>query len=80
MMYHTPQIYNAKDYKREVTQERMIACKDECIFEDLPCDEDVDGMCKIIMEEKDLQLTGDPYQAVDVYVVLKNEIEMLLAE
>lgn len=78
MMYHTPQIYNTGDFLRTVEFEKLAACKEECKFEDLPCDEDVYNLCKIIIEEKGLTEPHNPFDAVDVYIQLRNEMLSLL--
>lgn len=80
IMFSAPQIYEARDYKREVSLERLVACKEECVVLNFPCDEDVYNLCNIILEEQNLFLTGDPYQAVDVYISLRNEIKRLLED
>lgn len=70
-----PQLYNVRDYLCPVQGEHVNVCKTECIFrEPIPCDQDVYSLCNDLMAELDLHLPEDPYQAVNLYMQLREAI------
>lgn len=76
MMYHVPQMYSTHSYLREVQNNMLLVCKEESVFEDmnLPCDEDLSELCKIIMHENHLLAPKDAFEATNLYVELRNHI------
>lgn len=74
-MYEIPHLYAAMDYIQHIRDRQILAA---CRFLNLPCDKDIYELCNIIMQEKNLQLSDDPYCNIDVYIELKNEINILM--
>lgn len=44
------------------------------MFKDFPCDEDVFHICVDFMSEHSLRLTNDVFEAVDLYIKLRELI------
>ncbi|KAK2821902.1 hypothetical protein Q5P01_021967 [Channa striata] len=54
-------------------------CKSKCVFRlSVPCDLDVYELCNVIMAESHLSLPNDPYQAVNLYMSLREAIGAVL--
>lgn len=74
-----PELYDARDYLHEIADAYALeVCKDHCTFLEYPCDEDVYHLCNIIMEEQALLKSNDPFNMLDLYIRLRNEINRLL--
>lgn len=74
-----PHLYFARNYMHPIRNSRILdVCKSECRFLNLPCDKDVYELCDILTQEKNLQLSDDPYNNIDIYIALRNEINTLL--
>lgn len=71
-MYHTPELYNTTDYLLEVSEEAVEICKE--LTSTINGDEDVFELASILMEEKGLQFSYDPYDTLNIYTCLRREI------
>ncbi|XP_072223124.1 uncharacterized protein [Leuresthes tenuis] len=75
VMYALPQLCGTRDFLSPVEDEHLQLCKDECVFRvPIPCDPDVYELCHIFMAESHLTLPTDPYQAVSLYLHLREAI------
>lgn len=76
MMFHVPQMYDTHSYLREFENDKLRVCKEESVFEDIniPCDEDLSELCKIIMQENHLTAPKDPFEATNMYIELRNHL------
>nr|XP_054761103.1 uncharacterized protein LOC129267417 [Lytechinus pictus] len=78
IMFNLPSLYTTRDYLHGVSQERMQACKEECVFrKTIPCDEDIFELC-CIMNEVGYEYPRDRHGARLLYVALRREITHLL--
>lgn len=79
VMYALPELYRTRDFLSSVEDEHVQLCKDECIFRlAIPCDQDVYNLCNIFMVESHLTLPNDPYQAVNLYMHLRESVNASL--
>ncbi|XP_063971427.1 uncharacterized protein LOC135158071 [Lytechinus pictus] len=79
IMFNLPSLYTTRDYLHGVSQERMQACKEECVFrKTIPCDEDIFELCCIVMNEVGYEYPRDRHGARLLYVALRHEITHLL--
>lgn len=78
VMYQTPEVYRAQDYKIIIPNEKIEACRSECKYLRNPCDDVVYELCNLIMEEENIPQPDDPYRALDLYRYLRNEINKIL--
>ncbi|XP_066497496.1 uncharacterized protein [Hoplias malabaricus] len=75
-MYGLPELYGTRDFLHSAEDEDIHTCKTECTFrQSVPCDPDVYDLCNIIMAESQLTLPRDPYQAIDLYIFLRDVIK-----
>lgn len=78
-MYAYPELHAAQDYLAPVSEQDLQLCRDACVFRTLePCDNDMFQLCCLLLLEQNLILTNDPYELIDTYVVLRNEIRQTL--
>lgn len=79
IMYLFPELYTTENYMSPVDAGDLQLCKTECTFRlSIPCDRDVYDICNTVMSEANIELPKDTYQAVDLYLNLRNEILNLL--
>ncbi|KAK1172320.1 hypothetical protein AOXY_G4861 [Acipenser oxyrinchus oxyrinchus] len=79
VMYLLPELYRTYDYMSPIESVELQVCRSECTFRlPVPCDPDVYDMCNIVMAESHLDLPNEPYQALDLYIRLRNEINASL--
>ncbi|XP_031342753.1 uncharacterized protein LOC116170466 [Photinus pyralis] len=78
LMFESTEIYNTRDFKVPVAEVKRIAYQRECKNLETVCDEDLEELCKLIMEEKTLPPPKDPYDALTLYKMLKSEIGVRL--
>ncbi|KAK0135212.1 hypothetical protein N1851_028967 [Merluccius polli] len=79
IMYALPELYLVRDHLCPVQSEHLDVCRNECRFrKPIPCDKDVYSVCIDFMVELNLQLPGDPYQAVNLYMHLREAIKSVL--
>ncbi|KAK2853351.1 hypothetical protein Q5P01_006012 [Channa striata] len=79
VMYSLPELYRTRDFLSPVEDEHVKLCKSECVFRlSVPCDPDVYELCNVIMAESHLSLPNDPYQAVNLYMSLREAIRAVL--
>ncbi|KAJ4927905.1 hypothetical protein JOQ06_015706 [Pogonophryne albipinna] len=79
VMYAVPDLYRTRDYLSPVEDEHVQLCKNECVFRlVIPCDPDVYELCHIFMGESHLTPPTDPYQAVNLYMHLREAISASL--
>ncbi|KAK9978814.1 hypothetical protein ABG768_020552 [Culter alburnus] len=79
VMYGLPELYLTRDFLTSADTESIQFCKNECTFRrPIPCDPDVNELCNTIISESHLSLPKDPYQAVNLYMHLRDVIRSLL--
>ncbi|XP_042073225.1 uncharacterized protein LOC121813492 [Haplochromis burtoni] len=79
VMYTLPELYGTRDFLCPTEEEHVEMCKTECVFRlTKPCDPDVYELCNIIMTESHLTPPTDPYQAVNLYMHLRENIMALV--
>ncbi|KAL3977653.1 SLAM family member 8 [Sarotherodon galilaeus] len=79
VMYTLPELYGTRDFLCPTEEEHVEMCKTECVFRlTKPCDPDVYELCNILMTESHLTPPTDPYQAVNLYVHLRENIVALV--
>ncbi|KAB0799540.1 hypothetical protein PPYR_07420 [Photinus pyralis] len=74
VLFELPQAYYTQTYICQVTHHDLNICKQESSFLYLPCDVHVYQLCKLIMREKNLREPSDSYEAVNLYLTLREEI------
>lgn len=78
-MYNLPELYGTENFIGKLNDETITShCESECWFLTEPCDKDVFELCIIIMEEMGLVKAQNPYEAVNLYIKLRNNILLLL--
>lgn len=79
LMFHVPQLYETVDYITQITENDLLLPREACLFSDnIPCDVDVYELAMEIMNEMGLSQPILPNDAVDLYIVLRNEIKKLI--
>lgn len=79
VMYLCPELYRTEDYMSPVGNVDLQLCREECIFRStIVCDPDVYDICNIAIAEAQMHLPNDCYQALDLYIHLRNEIKASL--
>ncbi|KAK0145716.1 hypothetical protein N1851_015376 [Merluccius polli] len=79
IMYMFPELYRSEDCLSPVDRTDVQLCQNNCTFRPaVPCDTDIYNICNFLMVESQLHLPADAYQAVDLYLHLKNEIRSAL--
>lgn len=78
-MFNLPHLWNSESYLFDVQEEDISVCKDECLFvSKLICDETVFELCHVLIEENNLVVTNDVYDAVNLYIELKMLFDRML--
>lgn len=79
VLYNFPEICGSVNYETTVQLRYVENCEEECTFLDCPCsDKDVFNLCEIIVREMNLCKSVDVFDAVNLYIALRNEILSLL--
>ncbi|XP_061920002.1 uncharacterized protein LOC133660480 [Entelurus aequoreus] len=79
IMYMFPELYTTCDCISPVERADVQLCQSNCTFRPaVPCDTDIYNICNILMAESRLHLPADAYQALDLYLHLRNEITSAL--
>ncbi|KAI2647351.1 Tetrathionate reductase subunit B [Labeo rohita] len=79
VMYALPELYHTRDFLTSADTECVQLCQHECTFRrPIPCDPDVNELCNVIISESQLNIPRDPYQAVNLYMHLRDVIRALL--
>jgi hypothetical protein len=77
MLYDIPELYGTRDYMCDVDLNRIDVCAQECTFYNgIPCDEDIYPLACLYMDEHGWLMPSDPYEAVDLYVSLRDCFRM----
>ena len=71
-LYALPEIYHTMDYSCLVHQEDFEACIDETITDDKPCDTDVFDLATLYMDEHQWTLPSDAYEALNLYMNIRD--------
>ncbi|XP_063076248.1 uncharacterized protein LOC134466278 isoform X1 [Engraulis encrasicolus] len=72
LMYTLPHLFGGQDYLKQVPQEAVEACKEECQQRGpCPCDETVFDMCCLIMAENFLHSPTTADEAIELYLFLR---------
>lgn len=79
IMYMFPELYACDQHISLVDRADIQLCQSNCTFRPaVPCDTDIHDLCNILMVESQLHVPADAYQAVDLYLHLRNEIKSAL--
>ncbi|XP_041834069.1 uncharacterized protein LOC121635073 [Melanotaenia boesemani] len=79
VMYALPELYRTRDFLSPTENEHVQLCKNECVFRlTIPCDPDVYELCNLFMSEFRRMAPTDPYQAIDLYMCLREAISAVL--
>ncbi|XP_053302891.1 uncharacterized protein LOC128461802 [Pleuronectes platessa] len=72
MMYTIPQLFGAREYLKEVSQQKIQACREECLQRGpCPCDNTVFDICCFVMAETNLHPPTSPEEAIELYKFLR---------
>jgi len=78
MMYYTPHLWGACDYLVTVAADDWDVCADDADFRSIPCDPDVYNVCLYLMTLYNYSYPNNAGEAVDLYLTLRHNIELLL--
>lgn len=78
VMFRFPEIYGCEDYLLEANLDDIRACREECTFLNTTCDTDAHELCEIILLERNMNKPEVPNEAVNMYLLLRTEINSLL--
>lgn len=79
IMFMFSELYTSEDYICLVESAEVQMCNNECTFRGtVPCDPDVYKICNILMVESHLRLPTDAYEALDLYLYLRNDISVAI--
>ncbi|KAF3840352.1 hypothetical protein F7725_019069 [Dissostichus mawsoni] len=79
VMYMFPELYTTEDCISPVEGADAQLCRSNCTFRPaVPCDTDIYNICNLLMMESQLNLPADSYQALDLYLDLRNTIRSSL--
>ncbi|KAJ8311805.1 hypothetical protein KUTeg_010642 [Tegillarca granosa] len=78
-----PSSYNTRSYLHDVDQNKVDVCQEECTFRrQQVCDEDIDELCRILMEENVLAEPTTIEEAISLYSKLRyafyQELQLVL--
>lgn len=76
--YNFPELYSCNNYLVHANYGDINKCLEECTFFETPCDEDIYELCQIIISEQNITKPETPDDAVNLYILLKREIEWSL--
>ena len=75
VMFHAPELYGATDKLCLLAADDIRHCEQNVIKRTtIACDEDIHGAAIMIMAQRNLQVPLNAFEAVDLYVTLKNAI------
>lgn len=77
VMFVLPKPYGTRDFLSPVEDEHVQLCKNECVFR-LTTPDHIYELCNIIMVKSHLTPPTDPYQAVNLYMHLRQAISASL--
>ena len=83
LMYHAPELYQARDYVHPVDYERLdiILEEDICLWKtDITCDSDLYELCVLTMEEHNLEPGHNAIEVTRLYRQLRPLIRAQLSE
>ncbi|CAK6984265.1 uncharacterized protein LOC115380193, partial [Scomber scombrus] len=83
LMYHAPELYQARDYLHPVDYERLdiILEEDICLWKtDITCDSDLYELCVLTMEEHNLEPGHNAIEVTRLYRQLRPLIRAQLSE
>lgn len=80
-MYQLPELYNTKNYGREVNDEEIELLKRNSLIvnnDKICCDKNVHELCKILMIENNYNVPKNTFQALELYTNLRRSVYDLL--
>ena len=80
MLYSCPELQGATDHIQAVDPNDIAPCRANCMSRRLcPCeDEDIYELCLMLMVERNFMHPIDAWQALDLYVQLRDVIKTLI--
>lgn len=76
-MYQIPSLYGARTYLTRIPDFVLDTITPECVFHKYPCDKDFYELCNILLIENQLTRKYDPFEAVDLYIRLRQILKEL---
>ena len=78
-MYHTPQLYGTHNHICHVPAQEIIEGRRNCRFRhSIACDKDIFKLCTILQAENNWNVPSDAYQAIDLYLYLREKMVPLI--
>lgn len=72
MLYHLPHLLGASDHLKQVSQQAVEACREECLQRGpYPCDETVFTLSCLLVTENSLHPPTTPDEAIELYLFLR---------
>ncbi len=81
MMYCLPELFNMENRLCAVHPEEVSFCEEETVpKQEIPCDDTVRELCCAIMEDSGLEMPTDASEGLELYKILRREIQLLLSQ
>ena len=78
IMYNLPHLYGVTDHLKNVDQNLIDLCKQECVHPNHPCDEDVFNIAHEIMLENGWRMPNDASEGSYLYKQLREWFLLLV--
>ena len=79
VMFSVPELYDSENYMCLIDEEEFQLCQTNALYRDgMASDEDVYNLCIYIMAEQSLHMAKDAYEALDLYLELRQHINDIL--
>lgn len=76
MMYTLPQLFGARECLKNVSEQKIDICKEDCLQRGpYPCDDTVFDICCLAMAENNLHPPTSPEEAIELYLFLRAYIQ-----
>ena len=76
LLYSLPELYGMEDQIVEVNMDEVYECKVECTYKGhYPCDCDIFEVSCILMDENGWQTPKNGYEAAQLYINLRNQLQ-----
>ncbi|CAC5402253.1 unnamed protein product [Mytilus coruscus] len=79
VLYSIPEVYGTSDYVRSPDIDEVEICLEQSTYCSLPCDEDIYDLANLYMEEIELGLPTDAFEAATLCRCLLEQFETDLA-
>ncbi|CAH0563093.1 unnamed protein product [Brassicogethes aeneus] len=72
IIFELPELYHTTNFLCDFDNQLIEACERECQYFKMPCETDIYELCKILMNEKNIEIPQDAYAAAELYLKLKS--------